>query len=91
MKRNTLLEVVDFADGPGRSAFSDLRVLEDTFTLLRLNLFRSLPRAPPATGDPDEEEEAFADPQWPHLNIIYELLLRLVSGGGDRGGEGRGK
>jgi hypothetical protein len=35
VKRNTLLEVVDFADGAGRQSFSDLRVLEDVFTLVR--------------------------------------------------------
>lgn len=46
---------------------------------IKLNLFRSLPRAPEPSGDPDEEEESFSDPQWPHLNIVYELLLRLVS------------
>jgi hypothetical protein len=46
---------------------------------IKLNLFRSLPRAPEPSGDPDEEEEVFSDPGWPHLNILYELLLRLVS------------
>lgn len=46
---------------------------------IRLNLFRALPSAPPPSGDPDEEEQPFADPTWPHLNIVYELLLRLVS------------
>jgi hypothetical protein len=78
-KRNTLLEVVDFADVHGKSALADPRVLEDMFTTVRLNLFRTLPRAPPPSGDPDEEEETFTDPQWAHLNIAYELLLRLVS------------
>ena len=79
IKRNTLLEVVDYADAAGRQLFSDFRVLEDTFIMIKLNLFRSLPKAPEPSGDPDEEEEIFSDPQWPHLNIIYELLLRLVS------------
>ena len=79
VKRNTLLEIVDYADSAGRAAFSDWRVLEDTFTMIRLNLFRSLPTAPEPSGDPDAEEEAFQDAQWPHLNIVYELLLRLVT------------
>lgn len=130
VKRNTLLEIVDYCDTHGRTAFQDARLLEDTFTMVRLNLFRTLPRSPPPTGDPDEEEETFtgtyrccmcvcvvllalaqawssrsrlscivapslslmpllifsrppspplADPQWAHLNIVYELLLRLVS------------
>jgi serine/threonine-protein phosphatase 2A regulatory subunit B' len=79
VKRNTLLEVVDYCDAAGRQLFTDFRVLDDTFTMIKLNLFRSLPRAPEPSGDPDEEEEVFSDPQWAHLNILYELLLRLVS------------
>jgi serine/threonine-protein phosphatase 2A regulatory subunit B' len=79
IKRNTLLEVVDYCDQQGRQLFNDPRVLEDTFTMIKLNIFRALPRAPEPSGDPDEEEQAFADIQWPHLNIAYELLLRLVS------------
>ena len=77
-KRNMLLEVLDYVDS-NLPQLSDARVLEDIFTLVRLNIFRPLPRAPQPSGDPEEEEEAFADPQWPHLNIVYELLLRLVS------------
>jgi hypothetical protein len=96
VKRNTLLEIVDYVDdanagsgmaGAGaaalacapRAVLGDLRFLEDLFAMLRCNLFRSLPEAPPPSGDPDEEEEAFTDPQWPHLNIAYELLLRMVT------------
>ena len=58
-----------------------LYCLTRSFSLLqiRLNLFRALPRAPAPSGDPDEEEATFQDPTWPHLNIVYELLLRLVS------------
>lgn len=82
LKRVALLELVDFVD-MARTAFQDARVLEDTITMIRLNLFRSLP--PPqagksaAAGDGDDEEEPFMDPQWPHLAITYELLLHLVS------------
>lgn len=34
IKRNTLLELVDYADASGRSAFTDPRLLEDTFTMV---------------------------------------------------------
>lgn len=79
-KRNTLLEVIDFAEGSGKPLFTELRVLEDAFTAIKLNLFRSLPVAPPPSGNPDDEEDsAFTDPQWPHFSIVYELLLRLVT------------
>lgn len=56
-----------------------LRLIPPLRPQIRLNLFRALPSAPPPSGDPDEEEQPFADPTWPHLNIVYELLLRLVS------------
>jgi hypothetical protein len=79
VKRNTLLEVLDYFEGGGKAACGDARVLEDTFTMVRLNLFRTLPVAPEPVGDPDEEEVQFADAQWPHLNIVYELLRRLVA------------
>ena len=78
VKRNTLLEVVDYCDAAGRQLFTDFRVLDDTFTMIKLHLFRSLPRAPEPSGDPDEEEESFSDPQWAQLNVVYELLLRTA-------------
>lgn len=46
---------------------------------IRLNLFRELPRAPPPSGDPDEEQAVFTDPQWTHLSVVYEILLRIVT------------
>jgi len=77
VKRNTLLEILDHCEG----FLGDWRFLEDTSTMIRLNIFRCLPTPPPpaAGSDPEEEEEAFTDPQWPHLNIVYEILLKLVS------------
>lgn len=78
-KRQTLLELVDVCD-TSRTAFNDFRVLDDTFSMLRANLTRALPKpSVPVQGDPDEEEEPFMDPQWPHLAVAYELLLHLVS------------
>ncbi len=44
-----------------------------------MNLFRSLPRMDDLPGDPDDEEESFMDPQWPHLAVAYEYLLHLVT------------
>jgi serine/threonine-protein phosphatase 2A regulatory subunit B' len=77
-KRNTLLEVVDFVDS-SMASLSDPMLLEDTFTMIRCNIFRTLPEAAAASGDPDGEQRAFEDALWPHLNIVYELLMRLVS------------
>ncbi len=44
------------------------------------NLFRSLPLrrgSETDSWDPDEEV-ASMEPTWPHLQIVYELLLRFV-------------
>ena len=43
-----------------------------------MNLFRSLPKPVVKATDPEEEEQPFMDPQWTHLVLIYELLLRVV-------------
>ncbi len=46
---------------------------------IRMNLFRSLPKPLVKTGgDVEEEEQPFMDPQWSHLVLVYELLLRVV-------------
>jgi serine/threonine-protein phosphatase 2A regulatory subunit B' len=87
VKRQTLLELVDYANGgPGR--FSEA-VSEDIAFMLSRNLFRALPPSRHdvlAAGgggggdggaDADEEEPAL-EPAWPHLQIVYEFLLRYV-------------
>ena len=61
-----------------RAALSDARFLDDLFAMIRCNLFRALPVAPPPSGDPDAGDVAFADPLWPHLSLVYEILLRIV-------------
>jgi serine/threonine-protein phosphatase 2A regulatory subunit B' len=78
MKRQTLLELVDYVN-TGTGKFTEL-VSEDIIFMLSANLFRSLP---PSRGadqenyDPDEEEPSL-EPTWPHLQIVYEFLLRYV-------------
>lgn len=36
IKRNTLLEILDFADTVGRTAYGEYRLLEDTFSMVSL-------------------------------------------------------
>ena len=83
MKRQTLIESVDYVNqGPGR--FTE-QVIEHVNFMLAQNLFRTLPpSSSEQTGlvnagmfDP-EEEEPNLEPAWPHLQIVYELLLRYV-------------
>lgn len=83
MKRQTLIEIVDYINqGPGR--FTE-QMIEHVNFMLAQNLFRTLPpSSSEQTGlvnagmfDPEEEEPSL-EPSWPHLQIVYELLLRYV-------------
>lgn len=80
VKRQTLSELVDFVQsGSGRLAES---VQEELVRTVTANIFRCLPpHSHENTGsevtDP-EEEDPFLDPAWPHLQLVYELLLRYI-------------
>eukprot|EP00878_Enallax_costatus_P011364 GHUV01011867.1.p1 GENE.GHUV01011867.1~~GHUV01011867.1.p1 ORF type:complete len:296 (+),score=101.02 GHUV01011867.1:148-1035(+) len=78
IKRQTLLELVDYANS-GQGKFTEA-VSEDIIFMLSQNLFRTLP--PSRSHDVDnfdpEEEEPTLEPAWPHLQIVYEFLLRYV-------------
>ncbi|WOK97130.1 hypothetical protein Cni_G05838 [Canna indica] len=80
MKRQALSELVDFVQsGSGRLAE---QVQEELVRTVAINIFRCLPPAAhESTGseaaDP-EEDEPYLDPAWPHLQLVYELLLRYV-------------
>ncbi|THU61264.1 hypothetical protein C4D60_Mb07t21470 [Musa balbisiana] len=80
MKRQTLSELVDVVQS------SSIRlgesVQEELVRTVAVNVFRCLPPASHEnTGsevtDP-EEEDPYLDPAWPHLQLVYELLLRYV-------------
>ena len=80
IKRQTLLELVDYVtSGPGKFTES---VLEDITKMLVVNLFRTLPPSSHENTGSDsfdaEEEEPTMEPAWPHLQIVYEFLLRYV-------------
>jgi serine/threonine-protein phosphatase 2A regulatory subunit B' len=81
VKRQTLLELVDYASAV-TSKFNEVAMQAIT-KMVAANLFRTLP-SPNHDGkvsemyDPEEEEPTM-DPAWPHLQIVYEFLLRFVS------------
>ncbi|CAK9858520.1 unnamed protein product [Sphagnum jensenii] len=80
IKRQTLLELVDYVTS-GTGKFTEA-VFEDISKMLVANLFRTLPpSAHENTGSESfdaEEEEPTMEPAWPHLQIVYEFLLRYV-------------
>lgn len=77
IKRQTLLELVDYVN-TGQGKFTEA-VSEDIVQMLAANLFRALPPSSHDTDNYDpEEEEPTLEPAWPHLQIVYEFLLRYV-------------
>ncbi|KAK4481103.1 hypothetical protein RD792_011974 [Penstemon davidsonii] len=80
IKRQTLVELVDFIQsGSGKITEANQ---EEMIRMICVNIFRCLPPASHEnTGseitDP-EEDEPFLEPSWPHLQLVYELLLRYV-------------
>lgn len=79
IKRTTLLELVEYVNG-GPGKFTEA-VSEDVVFMLSSNLFRTLPPSRSHTeGDvfDPEEEEPTLEPSWPHLQLVYEFLLRYV-------------
>ncbi|PIM99143.1 Serine/threonine protein phosphatase 2A, regulatory subunit [Handroanthus impetiginosus] len=80
IKRQTLGELVDFIQS-GTGKISEANQ-EEMIKMISLNIFRCLPPSSHEnTGsenmDP-EEEEPYLEPSWPHLQLVYELLLRYV-------------
>lgn len=80
IKRQSLVELVDFVQsGSGKITETNQ---EGMIKMISKNIFRCLaPASHENTGsqnmDP-EEEEPYMDPAWPHLQLVYELLLRYV-------------
>lgn len=80
IKRQTLVELVDFIQsGSGKITESNQ---EEMIRMISLNIFRCLPPASHENSgsenlDP-EEEDPYLEPSWPHLQLVYELLLRYV-------------
>ncbi|WVZ60110.1 hypothetical protein U9M48_010173 [Paspalum notatum var. saurae] len=90
-KRQALLELIDYVQAPAQAAGANAparlpdHVQEALVAAISTNIFRPLPPAlheSAAAIDPgaapDDEEEPYLDPSWPHLQLVYELLLRYV-------------
>ncbi|KAJ4843735.1 hypothetical protein Tsubulata_031481 [Turnera subulata] len=81
IKRQTLLELVDYVTSAS-GKFTET-ITQEVIKMVSANLFRPLtpqPRENKVLEAFDlEEEEALMDPAWPHLQIVYEFLLRFVA------------
>ncbi|KAI4336628.1 hypothetical protein L6164_015129 [Bauhinia variegata] len=81
IKRQTLVELVDHVTS-ANSKFTE-NVIQEVVNMVSVNIFRTLSPQPRESKhvealDVDEEEPSM-DPAWPHLQIVYELFLRLVA------------
>lgn len=82
IKRQTLLELVDYVTSAGNGKFGESAV-QEVVDMVSANIFREFmpqPRENKLIDGVDlEEEEPAMDPAWPHLQIVYEFLLRFVA------------
>lgn len=78
IKRLNLLEIMDYINNT-KGVFNEVTFPEIT-QMIEANLFRGLaPNSlpPHAQYDP-EEDEPVLEASWPHLQYVYEFLLRFV-------------
>ncbi|KAL9397551.1 hypothetical protein Peur_011804 [Populus x canadensis] len=81
IKRQTLHELLDYISTV-TSKFNEIAMQEIT-RMVAANLFRTLPsmnhdKKILEMFDPEDEEPAM-EPAWPHLQIVYDFLLRFVA------------
>ncbi|EDO05661.1 Serine/threonine protein phosphatase 2A 57 kDa regulatory subunit B' theta isoform domain protein [Babesia bovis T2Bo] len=78
LKRQTLLEIIDYIS-TARNCLNEA-VLRDVIDMVSANVFRSLPprsRKCPFSNDIDDDEPTL-EKSWPHLQIVYDVFLRVV-------------
>lgn len=77
VKRQTLLELLDFVASPSTVKFTEPAILA-MCRMCGVNLFRVFPPSYREKNDNDDNEPVF-DPAWPHLQIVYDLLLKFIT------------
>ncbi|KAH6831294.1 Protein phosphatase 2A regulatory B subunit family protein [Perilla frutescens var. hirtella] len=81
IKRQTLVELVDYVTS-ANGKFNET-AMQEIVRMISVNLFRTLSTQPRENkvveGFDLEEEEPLMDPAWPHVQIVYEFLLRFVA------------
>ncbi|XP_011094501.1 serine/threonine protein phosphatase 2A 57 kDa regulatory subunit B' beta isoform [Sesamum indicum] len=80
IKRQTLAELVDLVQS-GSFKMNEI-MQEELIKMISVNIFRCLPPASHentgSEGGELEEDEMFMDPAWPHLQLVYDILLKYV-------------
>lgn len=80
-KKECLIEIIDVLDEPEAAEYIiKERVLEAAMLMLSANLFRTFANKnnkKASSVDPDEDEPHLEE-AWPHLQLVYELLLKFI-------------
>ncbi|KAJ7187569.1 hypothetical protein O6H91_Y535200 [Diphasiastrum complanatum] len=80
IKRQTLLELVDYVTS-ATGKFTE-STIDHVTKMVSVNLFRAFPPSYRTncldSFDVEDEHPSTMDPAWPHLQIVYEFLLRFV-------------
>ncbi|CAH8353394.1 unnamed protein product [Eruca vesicaria subsp. sativa] len=81
VKRQTLLELLDFV-GSGSVRFTEPAILA-MCRMCAVNLFRVFPPSYRSSvvvgGENNDDDDPMFDPAWPHLQIVYDLLLKFIT------------
>ncbi|KAL7215203.1 hypothetical protein ACSBR1_027381 [Camellia fascicularis] len=80
IKRQTLAELIELVQTGWCKLNETLQ--EELIRMISVNIFRCLPPATHENSateiDEPDEDDAFFEPSWIHLQLVYELLLRYV-------------
>lgn len=74
IKRATLNELVDYISA-GRGVLTE-PVYPEIIKMISCNLFRTLPPSENPDFDPEEDDPTL-EAAWPHLQLVYEFVLRF--------------
>nr|CAD1823592.1 unnamed protein product [Ananas comosus var. bracteatus] len=83
IKRQTLLELIEYVNS-ANARFTE-QMIASSCKMFAVNLFRVFPpnyrsnsSGGGGGGGEAEEEEPMFDPAWPHLQLVYDLLLKFI-------------
>lgn len=80
-KKEILIELIDILDDPASIQYLlNEAVLKEAMKMIQANLFRTFANKmnkKSSSVDPDEDEPHLEE-SWPHLQLVYELLLKFV-------------